>query len=166
MINNEIKSEVVNLVIDGQKGVTKMSLADAVALAEQTGEDVICINEKADIPVVKIGDYSRFQYEKLKKQKEAKKKAKQAVQGLKEIVISDSIAEHDLKVKARNIDRMLQNGNKIKLSIRFKGRSMRLVGQGPERLQQLANLVTADYKIDKTPKIEGNRVTMIIVPKK
>lgn len=166
MVNNEIKSEIVNLVREGEKGVTEMKLADAIALAEETGEDVICINDKGDIPVVKIGDYSRFQYEKAKKQKEAKKKARQSAQELKEITIGDAIAEHDLQVKARNIDRLLRDGNKVKLTIRFKGRTIQLIHQGPMRLQQLANLVSVDYKIDKTPKTEGNKVSMVIAPKK
>lgn len=166
MVNNEIKSKVVNLVTEGQKGVTQMLLADAIALAQETDEDVICINEKSDIPVVKIGDYKRFQYEKAKKEKDNRKKARLQAQELKEIVIGDSIAEHDLKIKAKNVDRILKEGDKVKLTIRYKGRSIRLIDQGPEKLQALANLISVDYNIDKTPKIEGNRVTMIISPKK
>lgn len=165
MINNEIKSNTVNVVTetDGKKGLKLMKLSEAMKLAEKTGEDVVCLNDKAEIPVVKIMDYKKFQYEKAK---DNKKKAKSKMQDIKDIIISDSIAEHDLEIKAKSVDRILKSGDKVRLTIKYKGRSIRLIGQGPERLGTLVSKVTSDYKIDKAPKIEGNRVTMLISPKK
>lgn len=168
MINNEIKSNTVNVVTEteGKKGLKLMKLSEAIKLAEKTGEDVVCLNDKAEIPVVKIMDYKKFQYEKAKKAKDNKKKAKSKMQDIKDIIISDSIAEHDLEIKAKSVDRILKSGDKVRLTIKYKGRSIRLIGQGPERLGTLVSKVTSDYKIDKAPKIEGNRVTMLISPKK
>lgn len=166
MVNNEIKSSMVNVVTEGEKGLRLMKLSEAIELAEKTGEDVVCLNDKADIPVVKIMDYGKFQYEKAKKAKDNKKKARLNAQGVKEIVISDSIAEHDLIIKANNIDRLLREDNKVRLTIRYKGRSVRLINQGPEKLQALVSHLTYPYRIESTPKIEGNRVTMCVVPGK
>lgn len=164
MINEEIKSAVVRVINNEGKGLTEMSLKDAIALAEESEEDVICINDKDEIPIVKIADYGKFLYEKQKKEKDNKKKARLKAQDVKEIQIGDSIAEHDLKIKAKNADRILADGDKVKLVIRYKGRSIRLINQGPEKLQALANLITASFKIDKTPQIEGNKVTMVVSP--
>lgn len=166
MINNEIKSEMVSVVNNDGKGVKVMKLTEAMKIAESQGLDVICINDKADTPIVKIMDYGKFQYEKAKRAKDNKKKARLNAQDTKEIVISDSIAEHDLMIKAKNIDRILKDGDKVRLTIRYKGRSVRLINQGPEKLQALTNYITANYKVDKAPKIEGNKVTMCVAPVK
>lgn len=166
MINNEIKSEVVNVIQENGKGLLKMNLSDAIKVAEEQGYDVICVNTNNDIPVVKIADYGKFQYEKSKKEKEHKKKARLNAQQLKEIVISDSIAEHDLEIKAKNADRIINEGNKVKLTIKYRGRTVKLINNGPEMLQNLVKKMTSNYNIDKTPKIEGNKVTMVISPRK
>lgn len=166
MINNEIKSEVVDLISKEHKGVDRITLAEAIKLAEQTDEDVICINSKSEIPVVKIGNYEKFLYEKEKKAKENKKKARQKSQVLKEIKMGDSIAEHDMKIKAKNVSRILKEGNKVSLVITYKGRGMRLIGQGADKLYKVIEFVDTEFKIDSEPKIDGNKVYMVISPKK
>lgn len=166
MINNEIKSDVVNVVQENGKGLIKMKLTDAIKIAEEQGYDVICINTNGDIPVVKIANYGKFQYEKSKKEKENKKKARLNAQQLKEIIISDSIAKHDLEIKAKNADRIINEGDKVKLTIKYRGRTVRLINNGPEMLQNLVEMMHSNYNIDKTPKIEGNKVSMVISPKK
>ena len=166
MINREIKADKVNVVNAENKGLTLMSLDDAIALAEQTEEDVILVNDKGDIPIVKIGDYSKLLYEKQKREKENKKKARLNSQETKEIQIGDATAEHDLMVKAKHIDRILTEGDKVQISIKYKGRSVRFIDDGPSKLQNLANMITAAYKVEKTPRIEGNKVSMIVAPVK
>lgn len=164
MVNRQIRSSVVDVVgLEGQKGPARMSLDNAIALAEQTGEDVVCVNPKSEVPIVRIMEYDKYIYEKQKKEKENKKKNRQT---LKEIQISDSIMEHDLLTKAKNIDKFINAGDKVRLVIRYKGRAIKMIQQGPSKLQALANKVTANYIIEKTPLIEGNRVTMIIAPEK
>ena len=162
MINYEIKSDVVNLVSEEHSGLTKINTSDAIKIAEEAGLDLVCINSKSDIPVVKIMDYNKYMYDKAKKEKENKKKARLNSQELKEIQLSDSIALHDLKVKAANIDRLLTEGNKVKVVIRYKGRSIRLIGQGPNKLIEVTKLLKSFYKIDKEPYISGNQVIMIL----
>lgn len=164
--NWEIKSisNVVNLVDSEGKGLKQMSLEDAIELAESTGEDVVLLSNKDDIPVVKIADYSKMLYEQHKKEKENKRKAKLNAQENKEIQISDSIAEHDLVIKAKNVDRLLSENHKVTLVIRYKGRTVRMIDRGPSKLRKLAELVSEQFKVDKVPTIEGNRVSMVLAP--
>ena len=162
MINNEIKSEYVNVA--GINGLTKMTLDEAINIAEESGEDVVIVNKSTEIPVVKIIEYSKYLYDKKKKDKENKKKSRLSAQDTKEIRISESIEEHDIIVKAKNIDRIIANGDKVKLSIRYKGRLIRQIQDGPDKLRYLASKVKVKFKIDKEPLIEGNTVTMIISP--
>ena len=164
MVNNEIKAKQVRLVNDETKGVTLLDTEEAIKLAEEQGLDLICINEKGDIPVVKIGDYKKFLYDKHKKEKDNKKKARLNSQEIKEIQISDVIAEHDLLIKAKNADRIIKEGNKVRLVIRYRGRAVKMIKQGPEKLLQLADIMQSNFKIDAEPKIEGNRVTMLVSP--
>lgn len=164
MVNRQIRSELVDVVgLEGKSGLARMSLESAIELAEQTGEDVVCLDPKSEVPIVRIMEYDKYIYEKQKKEKENKKKNRQS---LKEIQISDSIMEHDLLTKAKSIDRFINAGDKVRLVIRYKGRAIKMISQGPSKLQTLANKVTAEYTIDKAPLIEGNRVTMIIAPNK
>lgn len=164
MIIKEIKTNEVVLV--SEDGLVEMSAEAAKAEAEKQGLDLVVVNEKDGKTMVKILDYSKYKYEKAKQNKENKKKQRLNTQSLKEIQISDAIAQHDLEIKAKNIDRILSDGDKVQISIKYKGRAIRNIKQGPEKLQQLVNLVTVKHKIDKTPKIEGNRVIMVISPVK
>ena len=164
MINHEIQSDYVNVV--GEEGLTKMTLDEAIRLAEETGEDVVMVNNSRDIPVVKIMEYSKYLYDKKKKEKDNKKKSRMSSQDTKEIRISDSIAENDIMVKAKNVDRILKDGDKVKITIRYKGRLIRQINEGPEKIKYLVSKVTEEFKIDKEPKIEGNIVSMIIAPSK
>lgn len=165
MINREIKSSVVNVVMEDGAGLKQMTLTDAIELAEQTGEDVVCMKD-GDIPVVKIMDYKKYLYEKNKKEKENKKKARLSAQGFKEVTFFNVIAEHDLKIKAKNVDRLLNEKNKVKISVRYRGREVAFINKGPQKLESLLSLLETNYKIEKAPKIEGKQVSMTIVPSK
>jgi len=164
MINNEIKSDVVEIVATDGSGLTRMTLSDAIKLAEETDEDVVEVSNKDGIPVCKIISYSKFLYDKKRKEKENAKKSRLNSQDTKEIIISTSISEHDLQTKAKNVDRILKDNNKVKLTIRYKGREVRLINQGIDKLNIFENLVTVKHKIDKPAKIEGKQVSMIVAP--
>ena len=153
----EIKSSVVNVIMEDGK-INQMVTKEAQKLAEEQGLDLILLNNSGDVPVVKIGDY--------KKAKESKKRQKASSQTLKEIQISDSIAEHDLEIKAKSVDRLLSEGHKVQLSIRYKGRAIAFIKGGIEKLEHLESRVTVNHKIDKAAKISGNQVTMMISPTK
>lgn len=165
MINEEIKAKVINLV-SNENHLVEMSRDEALKLAEESGQDLICLNECKGIPVCKIGDYNKLVYEKQKKAKENQKKARLNSQTTKEIRISENIAENDLKTKAKNIDRILKEGDKVTISIRYKGRTIRHIADGPSKIQKLASLVSEKYITEKTPVISGNQVFMLISPYK
>ena len=164
MVNTEIQSEVIKLVMQDGEGVREMSLSDAIRLAEQTDEDVVEVGNSDGIPVCKIISYSKYLYDKKKKEKEKLKKARLNSQDTKEIIISSSIAEHDLAIKAKNVDRLLKDNNKVKLVIKYKGREVRLIEQGIEKLNVFESLVTVKHKIERAAKIDGKQVSMLVAP--
>lgn len=161
MINNEIKSKEIRLITENGNEILKTK--DAIKMANAEGLDLICISPNAEIPVCKIGDYSKYLYEQKKKEKENKKKQKQVE--TKEIKIGDSTEFNDLKTKAKQIDKFLTSGNKVKLSIRYKGRAIRMIAEGPEKLQNLMDLLTVEYIIDAPMKTAGNMVFVTIAKK-
>ena len=164
MINNEIEAEVVDVVANDGSGVHRMSLADAIKLAEETDEDVVAVNLHNDIPVCKIISYSKFLYDKKKKEKENAKKSRLNSQDTKEVIISTSISDHDLKIKANNVDRILKGNDKVTLTIKYKGRETRLINQGIDKLNIFESLVTVKHTIVKPAKIEGKQVSMVVAP--
>lgn len=164
IINNKIKTEEVFVV--GTEGMEprKMRLADAIKLAESTGEDVILIDNKRDVPVVKICRYDKFVYEKQRKEREMRKKQKNSIQQIKEIQINDGTAQHDLMVKAKTIDRMLKEGDKVRIVIKYKGRMIKYIENGKDKIDTLLQLITEKYEIDKPSTIEGIKVSVLIKP--
>lgn len=163
MINNEIKAENVKVVSDTEHTVVEMTLSEAIAKAKSLGVDVVCVSDKSEIPVVKLIDYNKYQYEKNKKDKANKKKNSQK---LKEITMSNVIQEHDLKIKASNIDRLLNQGHKVRIEIQYKGRSVIFIKDGIEKMNSLEAMITSNHKVEKRAKIEGNKVVMLVVPSK
>lgn len=162
MVNSEIKSKEVRLVTD--EGANVLNTKDALKQAEEMGMDLICINSNGDIPVVRIGDYSKFLYDQKKKKKLQDKKNKLNQVETKEIRISDVIAINDLKTKAKLIDKFLTSKNKVKLTIRYRGRAIAHINEGESKLMQLVNLLSVQYKIETPAKIAGNTVSMVIEP--
>lgn len=161
MVNNEIKSKEIRLITENGNEILKTK--DAIKMAENMELDLICINPNAEVPVCKIGDYSKYLYEQKKREKENKKKQKPIE--TKEIKIGDSTEINDLKTKAKQIDKFLTSKNKVKLSIRYKGRAVAHINEGPAKLNVLIELITADFIVDSPAKIVGNTVYMIIAPK-
>ncbi len=161
MINNEINSKTVRLIAEGGNKV--LNTKDAIKMAEDEGLDLICISTNGDIPVVKIGDYKKFCYEKKKAEKEAKKKT--IAPELKEIRIGDSISENDLRTKAKHIDRFLSNKDKVKLSIRYRGRAVSRIHEGAGKLKILMDMVTVPFVVESEAKIVANCVTITISAK-
>jgi translation initiation factor IF-3 len=164
LINRKIKTDKVRVVNSETKGLTTMTLDEAIELAESTDEDVVLINGGDYPPIVKICDYNKMIYEKQKKEKDNKKKQRLKQQDIKEIQLRDSIAEHDVQTKVKSIVRILKEGDIVKISIVYKGRSARFVSEGIEKLNNIEKQITVSHKVDKQPKIEGNRVTMTINP--
>ena len=132
-------------------------------LAENKKLDLVCIAPKAEPPVCKILDYGKYKYELQKKEKEAKKKQKTTQ--VKEIRLSTFIEDHDIMVKAKTGAKFLKDGDKLKVSLRFRGREKDYVARGMEVMEKFAEAVSEVGTIDKKPNFEGRSLTMILTPK-
>ncbi|MDO4544871.1 MAG: translation initiation factor IF-3 [Bacillota bacterium] len=163
MINEEIRAKELRVIdTDGtQLGV--MSRQEALDLSEEKKLDLVCISPKANPPVCKILDYGKYKYELQKKEKEAKKKQKNTQ--VKEIRLSTFIEDHDIMVKARTGSKFLKDGDKLKVSLRFRGRERDYVARGMEVMNKFAEAVSDVSEIDKKPNFEGRSLTMILTPK-
>lgn len=166
-INRQIRSREVFLIDENgeQKGV--MNTYDAFRLAEEAGLDLVEVSPMANPPVCKILDFGKYRYEMEKKQKEAKKN--QAVTKLKEVRMQSKIADNDINTKSKAISEFLGEGNKVKVSIRFKGRTMTHPELGKEVLDtilvKLSEMGCA-FNLDKSAFMEGKMMSMMLSPAK
>jgi len=160
-INLEIDAAEVRVVAEEtQLGV--MPLREAVRLAEDRGMDLVLMSPNAKPPVCKIMDYGKYKYEQSKKANLAKKR--QHVIQVKEVKVSSSTDQHDLEFKIKRVRKFLEEGNKVKLSLRFRGREMAYTGRGADRLKGVASQVEDVGKVEKMPDLEGRQMIMIIAP--
>ncbi len=143
-----------------QMGIMKTSAAQR--LADEADLDLVIIAPKAQPPVCKIMNYGKYRYEQIKHQKEAKKNQK--VIELKEMRLSATIDLHDLEVKAKNVSKFLADGNKVKVSIRFKGRQVTHTDQGLNVMETFLTLLD-NAVVEKPAKMEGRNMFMILAPK-
>ena len=163
-INEEIMADEVRLIDEEGVMVGIVSIDEALARAEEADLDLVNISPNADPPVCKILDYGKYRYEQQKKEKNAKKN--QHVTEIKEIRLSASIEDHDVEVKAKAATKFLQDGDKVKVSLRFRGRERDYTQLGFDAMKKFADMV-ADYGvIEKEPKMEGRRMNMFLAPKK
>ncbi|MCI7606091.1 MAG: translation initiation factor IF-3 [Spirochaetales bacterium] len=166
-INRQIRSREVFLIDENgeQKGV--MNTYDAFRLAEEAGLDLVEVSPMANPPVCKILDFGKYRYEMEKKQKEAKKN--QSVTKLKEVRMQSKIADNDVNTKSKAIAEFLGEGNKVKVSIRFKGRTMTHPELGKEVLDtilvKLSDMGCA-FNLDKSAFMEGKMMSMMLSPAK
>lgn len=140
------------------------ALRDALKLAEELELDLVEISPKAEPPVCKITDYSKFLYQQKKKQKEMKAKTVKVV--IKEIRFGPQTDEHDFNFKLRHAENFLKDGAKVKAFVFFKGRSILFKEQGEILLLKLATALEEAGVVEQLPKLEGKRMTMFISPKK
>lgn len=161
-LNEEIKVEKVRLV--GEKDSVIINTKEALNIAREKGLDLVMVSPQAKPPVCKIMNYSKFVYEQSKKLKLAKKNQK--IVELKEIRLSATIEENDIEIKANNARKFLAKGNKVKVSIRFRGRQNNYTNLGRNVLNVFLNKVDMEASMEKAPKLEGNNMFMILAPKK
>ncbi len=140
-----------------------MSSADALALAEEKELDLVKIAPNAVPPVCKIMDYGKFRFEQLKKEKEAKKN--QRVVEVKEIRMSPSIDTNDLNTKIKNAMKFLNDGNRVKVTVRFRGREMAHTSLGEVLLKQFGESCAEVATVEKGAKLEGRNMSMFLSPK-
>ncbi|MEA4922581.1 MAG: translation initiation factor IF-3 [Eubacteriaceae bacterium] len=163
MINNEIRDKELRVISSDGEQLGIMSRHDALAAAEEKNLDLVCVSPNAKPPVAKILDYGKYRYELQKKEKEARKKQKTTQ--IKEIRLSTFIEEHDINVKARTASKFLKDGDKVKVSLRFRGRERDYTAKGYEVMEKFADAVSDIADIEKKPKFEGRSLTMFIAPK-
>ncbi len=137
---------------------------EALSLAEEAGLDLVEIQPNADPPVCKVMDFGKFRFEQQKRASEAKKKQKQVE--IKEVKFRPTTDEGDYQIKLRNMRRFLEEGDKIKLTIRFKGREMAHTELGVAMIQRLEAELKDDIVIESRPRLEGRQMVMMISPKK
>lgn len=133
-------------------------------MARERNEDLVMISPNANPPVCKIMDYSKFLYEQSKKEKENRKNQKTV--DMKEIRLSPSIEEHDIDVKANNAKKFLQSDNKVKVSIRFRGRQNNYTSVGNKVFELFVSKIGDFGVIEKPARLEGNNMILILAPKK
>lgn len=140
-----------------------MGIQEARAMADELNLDLVNISPSAAPPVCKIMDYGKFRYEQQKKEKEARKKQK--VVEVKEIRLGIFTEEHDLATKANNALKFLTAGDKVKISMRFRGREMGYVSKGRETMLRFCTMVEDMGTIEKNPILEGRNMSMVLAPK-
>ena len=140
-----------------------MKTADAIAEADAQGLDLVEVSPNTSPPVCKILDYGKFKYEAQKKKNEAKKKQK--IIEVKEIKLRPNIDEHDYQVKMRNVQKFLDEGDKVKVTMRFRGREMAHQELGVNVLNRVRDDTEEVAKIEAFPKLEGRQMIMVIAPK-
>ena len=163
-LNEEIRDKEVRLVDSDGSQLGIMSAKEAQDLADQKGMDLVKIAPQAVPPVCKIMDYGKFRFEQAKKEKEARKN--QHVVDIKEVRLSPGIDVHDFEVKLKSALRFLKNGDKVKVSVRFRGREMAHTSIGQDLLKRFAEQCAEMGTLEKAPKLEGRNMFMFIAPKK
>lgn len=164
MINEQIRDKEVRLIGEDGEQVGVMSAKDAMKLAKEAGVDLVKIAPNAKPPVCKIVDYGKYRYELARKEKEAKKKQK--VTDVKEIRLSPNIEGNDLNTKANQARKFLSKGDKVKVSLRFRGREMAHVGMSKQILDEFFSKLEDVAVIEKPAKLEGRSMIMFLGEKR
>ncbi len=166
LINEQIKVPQVLVIGPNGEQVGVKPISDALTLASYAGLDLVLINPNGNPPVSRLMDYNKYKYEKNKKQKEALKKQRATVAQLKEFRLSPVIDVGDFETKLRNVRKYLEKKDKIKLSIRFKGRQMAHTDLGREVMERFYERLSDIADIEQKPKLEGRSMFMLLTPKK
>ena len=161
--NSDITARLVRLVGADAEMLGVYKVDDALREAERAGPDLVEVSPNAEPPVCKILDYGRFKYEAQKKKNEARKKQK--VIEVKEIKLRPAIDQHDYDVKMKSVRKFLEEGDKVKVTLRFRGREMAHQNLGMRVLEKVRDQVDEMAKVEQFPKMEGRLMTMVIAPR-
>ena len=162
-INTQITVPTVRLVKEDGTMVGVTPIREALAMAADTGLDLVEISPNAVPPVCKILDFGKYKYEIQKKQNEARKKQK--VIDVKEIKLRPGIDEHDYDVKMRAVTRFLEEGDKVKVTMRFRGREMVHQELGAQVLERVRTQFDEAAKVEQMPRLEGRQMVMVLAPR-
>jgi translation initiation factor IF-3 len=162
-VNEEIRSPQVRLIDQDGEMAGVMSSREALQRAFQVGLDLLEISPNADPPVVKILDFGKFKYEQQKKKNEAKKKQK--VIEIKEIKVRPNIDENDYQVKLRAMKAFIEEGDKVKVTLRFRGREMAHQDIGVRVLERIRADMDVQTKVEQMPRMENRQMVMVLTPR-
>ena len=164
MINEQIRDREVRLIGQDGEQLGIMSAREAQKIAQEAELDLVKIAPTAKPPVCKIIDYGKYKYEQTRKEKEAKKKQKTV--DVKEVRLSPNIDTNDLNTKVNNARKFIQKGNKVKVTLRFRGREMAHVQQSRHILDDFAKMLEDMAVVEKAPKLEGRNMSMVLTEKR
>lgn len=164
LVNEEIREKEIRVLASDGSMLGIMTSRDAMKIAEEKELDLVMISPTANPPVCRIMDFGKYIYEQSKKDKESKKKQK--VTNLKEIRLSPTIEEHDITIKANNARKFLQEEDKVKITVRFRGREADYSYIGDKILEIFLSKLEDVCIVEKPAKLEGRNMTMILAPKK
>ena len=166
LINEQIKAKEMMVIGPSGEQLGIKSRQDALTLASYAGFDLVLMSENTNPPVCKIMDYNKFKYEKKKKTKEAQKKQREATVDIKEFRLSVTIDKHDFDTRVNNAKKALQKGDKVKASIRFKGRQIAHPELAREVLKRFEESLSDIAEVEIAPKMEGRSIFMQLTQKK
>ena len=164
MINGQIRDKEVRVIAENGDQVGVMPVKEAIKLAQEAELDLVKIAPKAQPPVCKIIDYGKYRYELARKEKEAKKKQKTVE--VKEVRISPNIDTNDLNTKVNNAKKFIAKGNKVKVTLRFRGREMAHMQQSKHILDDFAEMLAEVAVVEKPAKLEGRSMSMVLTEKR
>jgi translation initiation factor IF-3 len=162
-VNELITSSEVRVISEKGDMLGVLKTEDAIKKAFELGLDLVEVSPNASPPVCKIIDYGKYKYQVQKKQAEAKKKQKTFE--VKEVKLRPGIEDNDYDVKLRSIHRFLKDGDKVKITLRFRGREMAYHQRGMDILKKLETAIEPLAKVEQVPKLEGRQMTMVIAPR-
>lgn len=164
MINGQIRDKEVRVIGENGEQLGIMPIREAMRLAQEAELDLVKIAPKAQPPVCKIIDYGKYRYELARKEKEARKKQK--IVEVKEVRLSPNIDTNDLNTKVNNAKKFISKGNKVKVTLRFRGREMAHVQQTKHILDDFAELLKDVASVEKPAKLEGRNMSMVLTEKR
>jgi len=164
LINDQIRVREVRVIAADSSQLGIMNTKDAYALAKEKDLDLVMVSPTANPPVCRIMDFGRHKYEQEKKGKEAKKK--QHVTDIKELTVSYKIGEHDFQVRVKRIQKFVEHGDKVKMSVRLRGREEQHSNLAVDLLNKFAKEVEDVVVVERAPKLEGRQVIMVLGPKR
>ncbi|MBU2701551.1 translation initiation factor IF-3 [Sporomusaceae bacterium BoRhaA] len=162
-VNEEIRVREVRVVSDTGEQLGIMLAREAIRLAGEQQLDLVEVAPTAKPPVCRIMDFGKFKYEQQKRDKETKKKQK--IVSLKEVKLRPGIEDHDFDVKLKNAQRFLADGDKVKVTIMFRGRELSHPELGRQLLVKMADILKETVNVEREPKLEGKNMIMIVAPK-
>ena len=162
-VNRQIKAKEVQVIDDNGQKVGVISLEEAMQIAEDKNLDLVLVAPNSNPPVCKIMNYGKYKFEQAKREKEAKKKQK--VLEIKEIRVTPNIEEHDFSFKCKNARKFLDSGNKVKITVRFRGREVNNSKAGELVLDKFIQALEDISVVEKKPKLEGRNMFTILAKK-